>query len=480
MLYKLVLYGAGKRCKKLCFFLKDSSYEIVAILDSNPQKWGDCVEGFVVEPPEKLRLLDDVGVCITVADERESESIRRELQHNYQYDIAKEICFNTLIFEIYKEHPIIKQKILQKREQQKRSRAVLFDCYDNGLGLGGIEAWTIDICSALIQDGRQNVYIMSCKGTFNIPSLIDNHVIYVNRDGRDIFAFESIICLIEAIMDKLPCTVVTAHVDAVMWAAYIIKHFYPDKIKIVSVVHEGNEKTYDRYFNFRECTDIYVGVSEDIKNALIERGIIPEKVYDMACPFACEKMLARSYTEDKHEPIRIGYAGRLCNLEGSPKRMDLILKLAETLMEEKVDFMMELAGDGPGRREMEKYINSRNLAVRVKFLGRLERQELSSFWKRQDICINVSDSEGRCISRLEAMANGAVPVVTNTSGTKEDITDGVNGFVVSIGDYNTMTGKIMYLAEHRERLPEMGKLAHDGVYPKSKMEPHLEFWKNIL
>ena len=78
------------------------------------------------------------------------------------------------------------------------------------------------------------------------------------------------------------------------------------------------------------------------------------------------------------------------------------------------------------------------------------------------------------------MGNGAVPVVTATSGVKEDITDDENGYIVPIGDYNAMAERIGYLASHRERLRTMGKLAHDVVYPKSRIESHLEFWKGIL
>ena len=56
----------------------------------------------------------------------------------------------------------------------------------------------------------------------------------------------------------------------------------------------------------------------------------------------------------------------------------------------------------------------------------------------------------------------------------------MNGFIVPLGDYRMMGDKIVYLAKHRERLSEMGRLAHDAVYPKSLMESHLEFWERIL
>ena len=113
-------------------------------------------------------------------------------------------------------------------------------------------------------------------------------------------------------------------------------------------------------------------------------------------------------------------------------------------------------------------------------MGMLKRSEIPAFWKRQDICVNISDYEGRSHSIIEAMGSGAVPVVTATSGVREDITDDVNGYIVPIGNYELMAERIEYLEQHRERLSSMGKLAHDVVYPKSRIETHLAFWEDIL
>ena len=49
---KVVLYGAGKRCKILCHILQYTDIEIVAILDSNPEKW-ETLKIHTVRPGEK-------------------------------------------------------------------------------------------------------------------------------------------------------------------------------------------------------------------------------------------------------------------------------------------------------------------------------------------------------------------------------------------------------------------------------------------
>ena len=156
------------------------------------------------------------------------------------------------------------------------------------------------------------------------------------------------------------------------------------------------------------------------------------------------------------------------------------MKMILTLSAMEINFKAEIAGDGPMREEMYKCIKNNGLQRKVKFLGKIDRNEIAGFWRRQDICVNIADYEGRSISIIEAMGNGAVPVVTMVSGTREDIEDGVNGFLVPLGDYKTMAKRIEYLANKRQLLPEMGKKSHEIIYPKSLMSEHIKLWKKIL
>lgn len=82
---------------------------------------------------------------------------------------------------------------------------------------------------------------------------------------------------------------------------------------------------------------------------------------------------------------------------------------------------------------------------------------MSAFWQRQDVALNVSDNEGRPIANMEAMLNGAVPVVTETMGVLEDVHDGENGFMVPICDYVGMADKIEYLEKIVLFFPKWGK-----------------------
>jgi glycosyltransferase involved in cell wall biosynthesis len=274
--------------------------------------------------------------------------------------------------------------------------------------------------------------------------------------------------------------VITSTTGELMLAAHLVKCTYPDKVEIISVIHNSFENLYKEYMKFRECTDKYVAVSKEIKRILMERGITNKQLPVMTCPFCCERILKRTYTEDNNKPLRLGYAGRLDGMEHSQKRMDLMLKLIDELVARKIDFVFEFAGNGPAKKNMEEFIINNGYEKYAKLIGQIANSAIPAFWRRQDILVNCSDFEGHSIMQMEAMANGAVPVVTDVSGVRDDIINNVNGFYVPVGDYMQIADRIEYLYNHRGLLSDMGKKAHDVMYPKSSIAEHIKFWESIL
>lgn len=472
---RLILYGAGRRCEKLLKLLFQSTIQVIGIVDSNPEKWGTYLENYQINSPYQINQMQDANICITVANACAVSEIRNKLQKSLHFNMEKELNYEKLYFEALAQSEEIVQ-FMQKHIKAECSvvKPVLFALYD-GFMLGGVEEWTKDICGALIKSGKDNIYIISKKGCHDVPPLFKDCMLHfdVQKDSQE----NSILNAIKIIMEKLPCQIVTTKPDIIMMAAYLIKYHFPNMIRVISTIRGSNKDIYQKFMALKDIPDLFIGVSQDIKNDFIQMGIHSEKVYSMCVPFECEKEIVREYEECMKNPIRIGYAGRL---EYSDKRMDLLMKLVKELVDRNVPFKMEIAGDGRAYFEIKKFICSNLLNEKIKMLGLLERIEIPAFWRRQDICVNISDYEGRCHSIVEAMGNGAVPIVTATSGVKEDIVDDVNGYIVPIGDYCAMADRIEHLSQNRKRLCEMGRLAHDVVYPKSRIETHLKFWNEIL
>lgn len=85
----------------------------------------------------------------------------------------------------------------------------------------------------------------------------------------------------------------------------------------------------------------------------------------------------------------------------------------------------------------------------IDFLGLVAHEKMTDIWAGSDVSILFSEYEGTSISMLESMGQGCVPVVTNVSGSEETIIHGKTGFIVPIGDVESMAKIINGLEENR-------------------------------
>lgn len=81
---------------------------------------------------------------------------------------------------------------------------------------------------------------------------------------------------------------------------------------------------------------------------------------------------------------------------------------------------------------------------------------------------------------LEAMKCGAVPVVTDVSGTEELIIDGQTGFKAGIGDIEQIANKIAYLASHSEKRKIMSRHAREMVEECCELNQYIDFIEELI
>jgi len=151
------------------------------------------------------------------------------------------------------------------------------------------------------------------------------------------------------------------------------------------------------------------------------------------------------------EPFRILYSGRIQEID---KRVSDLTRVASRLMDLGVKFHLDIVGDGPDRKSLELALGAiRGLSHT--FHGRVQWHCMDDHLMRAQIINLTSNREGKSISMMEGMGHGLVPVVTDVSGARDVIEDGVNGFIVPIGDVEAMAQRIKLLADDHDRLQQM-------------------------
>lgn len=98
-----------------------------------------------------------------------------------------------------------------------------------------------------------------------------------------------------------------------------------------------------------------------------------------------------------------------------------------------------LAGDGPLRAEIEALAARRLPRGRYRFLGRITPPAMAEWLGRAEVYVSASRSDSTSLSLLEAMASGAVPVVSDIEGNREWVEDGEGARLFAPGDPAALT-----------------------------------------
>lgn len=111
-----------------------------------------------------------------------------------------------------------------------------------------------------------------------------------------------------------------------------------------------------------------------------------------------------------------------------------LLEAAATLLPKHPELELTIAGDGSLRGELERMAKARLPAGRFRFLGRQSPETLAEWLGRADLYVSTSLSDSTSLSLLEAMASGALPVVSDIEGNREWVRDGDGARLFPPGD----------------------------------------------
>lgn len=470
-MWRIYLFGAGKKGNYWLRFLKSFGTIPEGFIDNNVTMQGTTCEGISVYGIEKLVGTEFDYVLITCNDEK---MVYHQL---LEFGVAEYKIIggyhrfrNYLFYYTIKNHVVGGRTLGYQPQSQKK---VLFDL-QNGMVLGGVEAWSYELAKQLKKQGIEGAYLTIDS---TLPASVDKtYPAYIFRyyDCRE--EREQIDLCVQAIAENLPCTVICNFPQYIFWSACMARALYPDQVRIIAVQHNDDQPYYEAYSLWQDYIDRCIVISSRMKDKQLSCGMDSGKIMCIDWEIPCERYLERSWSTE-NVPLRMGYAGRVTVRQ---KRADLLFEIALCLRQKNIDFCLTIAGTGDYSDTLAQKIQEEGMVNCVKPIGYIDRKEISDFWKEQDIMISCSEWEGHSISQVEAMAAGAVPVITDVSGARDDVTDGYNGFVVLVGDTDSLVEKICFLNQNRGDLEHMGKLAHDTICKRQENNNQSVFWNRLL
>jgi glycosyltransferase involved in cell wall biosynthesis len=153
----------------------------------------------------------------------------------------------------------------------------------------------------------------------------------------------------------------------------------------------------------------------------------------------------------------VGWVGRMTAV----KRTDDVLLALEQLLERDVDAWLCLVGDGPDRDHLEQRAHDLGIVRRCLFLG--YQDDVAPFYEAIDTLLLPSVNEGTPVSVIESLAAGRPAVATRVGGVPDVLRDGVDGFLVEVGDPAALADRLAELARDPVRRGEMGRAGRERV-----------------
>jgi phosphatidyl-myo-inositol dimannoside synthase len=151
-------------------------------------------------------------------------------------------------------------------------------------------------------------------------------------------------------------------------------------------------------------------------------------------------------------PLRLLCVARLIERKGQPHLIHAVKKLVD----EGFDLTLDLIGEGDSLEGYRSLTRQLGLTARVRFLGYISRQEMPEHYCAAHVFVLPSYNEGMSVATLEAMASGLAILTTDTGGSSDLVSEGVNGFTFRWGDLSALQEKLAILVTNRSIVSSMG------------------------
>lgn len=132
------------------------------------------------------------------------------------------------------------------------------------------------------------------------------------------------------------------------------------------------------------------------------------------------------------------------------KGIDILIRAFHRAFSEREDIVLEVAGEGPERGDLEELTRDLKIADRVCFSGLLTREQVRETMWRSNVFVLASHIETFGVVLIEALATG-LPVIATRCGGPEDFVDDEVGFLVEPGNVSALAQVLKQAWAERSR-----------------------------
>lgn len=213
--------------------------------------------------------------------------------------------------------------------------------------------------------------------------------------------------------------------------------------------HHNNKRYINKVTKSVLGLDYFVLVSKDLTKFYSEK-LKDKKV---KCVYIPNSINFFPQEKAKLETENLISIGRLSHEKGYLDLIDIFKELHQKYPDSKLNII----GDGPDRKKIEKKIRDNKLEDYIILHGFQEKEYINKYLEKSSVYIMTSYTESFGLVLLEAFAYG-IPCVAYSSaeGANEIISDNWDGYLIKDRDKNKMIKRVCELLSNRNRRLIMG------------------------
>lgn len=147
--------------------------------------------------------------------------------------------------------------------------------------------------------------------------------------------------------------------------------------------------------------------------------------------------------------------------------VDDLIKAYAIIKRKFPNVTLKIAGDGPEKENLQKLVLELSLTG-VDFVGNIPHEKMPELLQSATVLIHGTRVESFGIVLVEAMASGTPIVSTDVGGIPDVIEDGIDGFLVPHGDYESLAKKVLGLLTDHEMY---NRIRENGIRKSEKYGP---------
>ncbi len=167
----------------------------------------------------------------------------------------------------------------------------------------------------------------------------------------------------------------------------------------------------------------------------------------------------------------------------SQKNFQTIIKLMPDLLLDFPNLKYIIAGAGPERDNLKKLAYNLGLKDSVKFVGRIDNNDISklAYYQMADLFVSVSSvAEGFGITYLEAQASGLPVIASKIGGSGEAVANNQTGLLVDPNDLGQIKEAIVNLLKEEDRRIKFSQQAKAMAHDKFDWSIQINKIKDII